>query len=478
MTTQLHATASPPQPAERAGRESACDVAVLGGGISGLAAAIYLVRGGASVILLEPADRPGGALRTLRDGDWTFELGPNTVLEKPPVRELLEAAGLTGERVAAAPAGKRRYIWKGDRLEAMPGGPLGLVRTPLFPAAAKLALLREPFVGRGPATRPGAGDGDESIADFVRRRLGPAWLRYAVGPFVSGVYAGDPERLSVRWAVARIAALERDHGSLIRGALAKRKGPAPGGAMIGYTGGFEALGRRLAEQLPDVRLGSPATALERRGDRWRVSTPAGAVEAAQVVVALPADTTAELLAAPSGGRSGMLAEIPYAPVAVACLGYRREQVAHPLDGFGFLAPRGEGLRVLGGLFSSSLFPGRAPAGHVALTVFAGGAMDRELVALPEEEVWRAVEGDLDRALGLRGEPVFRHLRRWPRAIPQYEIGHGRFVALARELERELPGVHLAGNWHGGVSVPDSIARGAEIAQRALARRSAQAAATT
>lgn len=467
MSTPAATVASPsPAVAGQARR----DVAVAGGGVSGLAAALYLQRGGAAVTLLEPADRPGGALRTLRDGDWTFELGPNTVLEKPPVKELLALAGLSEERVLAAPAGKKRYIWKGDRLEAMPGGPLGLLRTPLFPASAKLALLREPFVGRGPATREPQGDGDESIADFVRRRLGPAWLRYAVGPFVSGVYAGDPERLSVRWAVARIAALERDHGSLIRGALAKLKGPAPGGAMIGYTGGFEALGRRLAERLPDVRLQTPVTGLERLADGFRLTTPGGTLEASQVVLALPADTTAELLAPATSGRSLPLAEIPYAPVVVGCLGYRREQVAHPLDGFGFLAPRGEGLRVLGCLFSSSLFAGRAPAGHVAITVFAGGAMDRELAALPDEAVWQAIDGDLRRALGTSGEPVFRHLRRWPRAIPQYELGHGRFVALAQQLERELPGLHLAGNWLGGVSVPDSIARGAEVAARALAAR--------
>ena len=469
MATLQEPASAPPAP-PRAGADG-CEVAVVGGGITGLTAALYLARRGVDVTLLEPAPRPGGALRTLRDGEWSFELGPNTVLEKPPVAELLALAGLQGDRVAAAPAGKRRYIWKGDRLEPMPGGPLSLLSTPLFPAGAKAALLREPFVGRGPATR--GADGDESVADFVRRRLGPAWLHYAVGPFVSGVYAGDPERLSVRWGVPRIAALERDHGSLIRGALAKRKGPAPGGAMIGFRGGFAELARRLAEQLPDVRLETPVLALARHGDGWRLGTLGGTLDAGQVVLALPADTTADLLVAASGGRSRPLADVPYAPVVVGCLGYRREQIAHPLDGFGFLAPRGEGLRVLGGLFTSALFAGRAPAGHVALTVFAGGATDRELVTLSDAAVWEIFEGDLGRALGVTGAPVFRHLERWPRAIPQYEIGHGRFVALAAELQRELPGLHLAGNWLDGVSVPDSIARGAAIAGNVLAAAAAR-----
>jgi oxygen-dependent protoporphyrinogen oxidase len=452
------------------GGESRCDVAVVGAGIAGLSAALHLARAGVAVTVLEAGDRPGGALRTLHDGDWTFELGPNTVLEKAPVSELLALAGLAGERVLAAPAGRRRYVWKGERLEPLPGGPLGLLRTPLFPASAKLALLREPFVGRGPATRDPDGDGDESIADFVRRRLGAAWLRYAVGPFVSGVYAGDPERLSVRWAVARIAALERSHGSLIRGAIAARKGPAPAGKMIGFAGGFEELARRLGEGLPDLRLSSPVSALERLAGGYRLATPGGAVHASQVVLALPSDATAALLAPLTGGRSLPLAEVPYAPVVVACLGYRREQVAHPLDGFGFLVPRGEGLRLLGCLFSSSLFAGRAPAGHVALTVFAGGALDHGLLELDDEAIWKLLGDELSRALGVTGPPVFRHLRRWPRAIPQYQVGHGRFVALAGALEEELPGLHLAGNWRDGVSVPDSVARGAAAARRAVARQ--------
>ena len=452
-----------------ASERTSTDVAVVGAGITGLTAAARLARAGVRVTVLEPASIVGGALRTLTDGDWTFELGPNTVLYKPPVRELLDATGLAGDVVEAAPSGKRRYIWKGERLEPMPGGPLALLSTPLFPAGAKLALLREPFVGRGPATSPAAGGpDDESIAAFVRRRLGQPWLDYAVGPFVSGVYAGDPDRLSVRWAVPRIAALERDHGSLIRGALAKRKGPAPGGAMIGFRGGFGRLAERLAELVPDVRLRTPVTALARTPDGYRLTTPHGELAARRVVLAIAADVTAELLAPATGGRSRELATVPYAPVVVACLGYRREQVRHALDGFGFLAPRRESLRVLGCLFSSSLFPGRAPAGHVAITAFAGGALDAALVSEPDEEVWRVMEGDLGRALGIQGEPVFRRLERWPRAIPQYQLGHGRFVELAAALEQELPGVRLAGNWIGGVSVPDSIERGSTVAERFLA----------
>lgn len=293
-----------------------------------------------------------------------------------------------------------------------------------------------------------------------------------MGPFVSGVYAGDPDRLSVRWAVPRIEALEREHGSLIRGAIARRKGPQPGGGMISFREGLETLPRALANALAEaggaVRTGTPCRALERRGDGFAVETAAGAVAARRVVVTTPADSAAELLAAATGGASRLFAEVPYAPVAVASYGFRREQVRHPLDGFGFLAPRKESLRLLGCLFPSSLFPGRAPEGHVAIAAFAGGRSDPRTVELDDDALHRRFLEDLDRALGLGGEPVFRHLRRWPRAIPQYEVGHGRFVDAVREIEEALPGLYVGSSFLGGVSVPDCIERATGLAERILA----------
>ena len=402
-------------------------------------------------------------LRTLDRDGWRFELGPNTVLDKPAVRHLLAAAGLTDRREAASPSAGRRWVWWRGALRQLPSGPGSFLRSGLFPLTAKLALLREPFVGRSRA-------GEESIADFVRRRLGAPWLERAVGPFVSGVYAGDPERLSMRWAVPRLFALEREHGSLVRGALAKRKGPAPGAGMLGVRGGFADLAQRLGQRLRDLRTATLVTRLRKEPERFVLQTPDGDVVARQVVLALPAEATAELLAGETGGASLALAEVPYAPVAVACLGYRRQQVVHDLDGFGFLTVRGHGLRVLGCLFTSSLFRDRAPADHVALTAFVGGATDPEAALAPADEVLRLVESDLAVALGVEGAPVFRHVQRWRRAIPQCELGHGRFVALAERFQAQLPGLFLAGNWLGGVSVPDSIARGGEVAAGVLAAR--------
>jgi oxygen-dependent protoporphyrinogen oxidase len=435
------------------------DAVVVGAGISGLTAAFRLVRGGLRVAVLESAERVGGAIETFSDSAWRFEQGPNTVLESDEsVGRLIRDAGLEAEKVVAAPTARKRYLYKGGELVPLPGGPKGLLTTPLFPASAKLRLLREPWIGRPPAGT------EESIGQFVRRRLGTAFLDYAVGPFVSGVYAGDPERLSVRWAVPKIHGLETEHGSLIRGALAGRKGAVPRGAMISFREGLEELPRRLAREIGDVRTGVTARRVVREGDGFGVETSAGPVRAQRVVLAVPADVAARLLEEATAGASRPFAEIPYAAVAVVSLGWRREQVGHSLDGFGFLAPRKEGLRVLGCLFPSSIFPGRAPEGHVALAAFAGGRTDPEIAGWDEDRIVTTIVDELRGPLSLRGGPAFQLVRRWPRAIPQYEVGHGRFIERAREIEGALPGLRFASNFLGGVSVPDCIRNATALAE--------------
>jgi oxygen-dependent protoporphyrinogen oxidase len=470
--------------------EGPLDVVVVGAGISGLAAAFRLVRAGLRVAVLEASPRPGGALVTHEAAGFRFELGPNTVLESDPsLPALIRDCGLDGERLVAAPAARRRWVWHGGKLRALPSGPLAFLLSPLFPPAAKLRLLREPFVRAPPVppAPPQDEDGDEeTIAAFVRRRLGETFLERAVGPFVSGVYAGDPERLAVRWATPRIAALEAEHGSLVLGVLARtvalarargrasRGGPpltTPRGAMVSLRGGLEELPRRLALEIGDVRCGTACRAVRHDGRGFVVEHEGGTVGARHVLLAVPAEAAAALLDEASAGRSRLLAELPYAAVAVVAAGYRRQDVAHRLDGFGFLRATGgggAGLRVLGCLFTSSLFPGRAPEGCVALAAFLGGRTDPEAAAWSDERLGAAVQEDLGRALGVRGEPLARVVRRWPRAIPQYERGHGRFVALQAELERELPGLHLAGNYLHGISVPDCVGNAAALAERIVA----------
>ncbi|MFY9821717.1 MAG: protoporphyrinogen oxidase [Thermoanaerobaculia bacterium] len=438
------------------------DALVVGAGISGLTTAFRLVRGGWRVTVVEASGRVGGAIQTHADGPWRFELGPNTVVEShETVGRLIRDARLEGEKIAATPSAKRRYLYKAGRLVPLPSGPGSFLTTPLFPPGAKLRLLKEPWIGRPPEGT------EESIAAFVRRRLGQPFLDDAVGPFVSGVYAGDPERLSVRWAVPRIWSLEHDHGSLLRGAFARRKGPAPGGTMISFREGLEALPRKLAAEIGDVRTGAAVQRIVRVAGGFRAETSAGPVEAKRIVLAVPADVTARLLDEATAGASQLFAQIPYAPVAILALGWRRADVGHPLAGFGFLVPRKESLRTLGCLFPSELFPGRAPEGHVALAAFAGGRTDPEIVGWDEDRIATTLIDELRGPLSLRGGPAFRLVRRWPRAIPQYEIGHGRFVDRAREIENALPGLHIGGNFLGGISVPNCIQNGTELAERML-----------
>jgi oxygen-dependent protoporphyrinogen oxidase len=346
------------------------DCTIVGGGISGLTAAWLLARRGQRVALLEASDRVGGAMHTIEEGGFRFEAGPNTVLATPAIEELIASLGLQSRRLEAATAAARRYVWKAGKLIPLPTGPGALFSTSLLSWPAKLRLLREPFIARAPA---GA---EESIADFTRRRLGPEILRYAVGPFVSGVYAGDPEQLSVRFAMQKLHALEAEHGSLLR-ALFKRSGGRPRAALISFAGGQSELPRALARELSareaHVQTGVPAGAITRTGDGFRVSGLA--LASRSLVLATGARAAATLLGT-AMPRAAALAEIEHAPVAVVNLGLRREHVRHALDGFGFLVPRGEGLRMLGCLFASSLFEGRAPSGAVALTCFFGGSTDR------------------------------------------------------------------------------------------------------
>ena len=443
------------------------DVAVVGAGITGLAAGLHLARGGAQVTVLEALPRVGGAIETLRDGEWRIELGPSTVSDgDPALRELIAAGGLEEQRLASLPEAARRYLWRDGRLHLLPSSPLDLLDTPLLSARAKLRLLREPWAAAAPA------GSEESVAAFVERRLGPEAVAAVAAPLVAGVYAGDPARLSMRWAFPKIAALERRHGSLLRAARSARTEPGvAAGGIFTLRDGLDELPRRLAAAL-DVRAETPCLSVRRAASGFRLATPGGEIEAARLVLTPPAWMTAELLRETTGGRSAELAGIPYAPVAVAAIGLRREQVRHPLDGFGFLAAPGSGLRLMGCVFFSTVFENRAPQGHVALIALAGGRLDPELVDWSPERIGAAVFADLRPVLGIEGDPELLRVRRWPRAIPQLELGHGRFVELAGRLEEELPGLHLAGNFLAGVAVPECAARGERVAREILSSMSA------
>ncbi len=443
-------------------------VAVLGGGITGLTAAWYLRRAGIPVVVFEAGGAPGGVVGSVRDGAWLCETGPNTLFESTPeIGSLIDQLGLGPRRIEAAPAARVRYVVRGGVPVALPDSPLKFAASPLLSWPAKLRLLREPFIRRA------AEEADESVAAFVTRRLGPEFLDYIVNPFVAGVFAGDPAALSVRQAFPKLAALEREHGSLVRGAWARRNASAgPRGAMISFPDGLAEIPRALARALePDLRLHHRVTAVQRTGSLWRISLGAGPplTEAfSAVVCALPPDVLARLpfIDAPGAAALAQIRAIPQPPVASVFLGYRREAVAHPLDGFGLLTPAVERRRILGTLFSSTLFPGRAPAGHVALTTFVGGTRQPELAQEDDATLLATVQEELRLLLGVQGAPALARIQRWPRAIAQYVTGFQAFKDACTTAERSNPGLFIGGTACDGVSLSHCLAAGRRLAAAA------------
>jgi protoporphyrinogen/coproporphyrinogen III oxidase len=431
------------------------DVVVVGGGISGLATAWFLQRRGRMVTLLEAGSEPGGTIRTVARDGFLIDTGPTSTLHRGgALGELIKDVGLESEMIEADPRAPR-YIMKNDTLVPLPTGPGAFLKTPLFSAGAKWRLLGEPFHGRA--------ENEESIAQFVRRRLGPEFLDWAVDPFVSGVYAGDPERLSVRAAIPRLYALEAEHGSLFIGALARAFRGNPGGAqprgrLISFRRGLQTLPRAIAATLGNVvRLNARVTALERisSGD-WIVRTQSDQCRALSVVLATSAYDAAPLIAPLAVDAARELNAIHYPAVASVALGFRREQVAHPLDGFGALLPRRLARETLGVIFSSTIFPGRAPAGSVLMTAFIGGARNPSVRDRSMVELEGRVLEDLRALLGIRGDPIFRQVTLWPRAIPQYEAGHLERVARIDSALGAWKGLHVRANWRDGVSLADSV----------------------
>lgn len=448
------------------------DVAVIGAGITGLSAALELRARGARVTVLEASARVGGVITTLQRDGWLVEAGPTSLTATAQLEALIDQLGLGAQRIGTQPAAARRYIVRGGQLVALPDGPASLAGSAALSAGAKLALLREPLL---PARRDAD---DESLAALVRRRLTSEILDYLVNPLVAGIYAGDPERLSVKYAMPILHDAERKHGSLLVGAVREmkaRRGIVRQKGITSFASGLHALPAAMAASLGDgLLLSTRVTQVERLGSTWRVTTDGahrGVRDVDAVLCATPAHALGALgLPTQVAGTFAAITRITHPPVATLALGFRRDDVAHPLDGFGVLVPAVERRSILGALFSSSVFAGRAPAGHVLLTCFLGGMRQPELGRASLDEVLPQVLDDLRQLLGLRGAPIFRHHQPWSQAIPQYEIGHERVVQAAQSIESALPGLYLAGQWRSGVALGDCIAQGQQAAARIAAER--------
>lgn len=442
---------------------------VVGAGISGLSAAYGLRRRGADVLLVEAGATVGGAMQseTTADG-FVLEHGPNTVVSNDPdLWQTFADLGIADERIVAGHSGKRRYILFKGAPEPIPMSPPALIRTPLLSPIGKLRVLAEPLLPR--ATTP-----DESVFAFFSRRVGRELAERLVDPFVSGVYAGNPHELSVKSAFGRLWEAEQGHGSIVRGMLAGPRPKKKGGKreLFSFTQGLGTWTQAIARFLGPERVWTNTSAVRLRrvgAEGWQVTLLRNGaetvVQAAQVVLAVPAFVAADLAADLDPAAAAALKAIPYPPMAVVHLAYRRADVAHPLDGFGMLCPSGEGRTILGSLWPASLFEGRTPADIVLTTVFVGGARMPEQALLDDPAMIAMVQREQQAVLGVRGDPTMARVVRWPRAIPQYVAGHSERITAVERMEAVQPGLHLLGNYRDGISTVQCWQNGQTLAAR-------------
>ena len=396
-------------------------IAVLGAGISGLAAAWRLSRDH-EVVVFEAKERPGGNIRTEEVEGCLVEWGPNGFLDNEPATlELVKELGLEGRMVRARECAAVRFIWRDGALRRLPLSPKKFLTSDCLPLLARLRVLLEPWSRAAP-------DRDESVFDFASRHLGRGAAGILVDAFVTGVFAGDPKRLSVRSAFPRLWNLEREHGSLIKGA--KGRGFGPPGVLTSFDGGLEVLVRELAERV-DLRLVSPRGFEQEGFDR--------------VVCTIPAPFAATLA---SEGLKPLLEAVPTAPVAVVATVF--DEPLDVPDAFGFLAPHGQGLRILGTLYDSSIFPGRAPEGLRLFRTMLGGRRDPDALSLSDGQLLDVAARDLRRVWGFFPEPRAVRVIRHPLGIAQYEVGHAGLVG---RIEAACPPwLRLAGSSYRGVSI--------------------------
>jgi oxygen-dependent protoporphyrinogen oxidase len=455
----------------------AADVAVVGGGIAGLAAGRALHQRGLDLVVVEAAPRWGGVIRTEREAGFLLEGGPDTVLaSKPDAVELVRALGL-GDRIVPTDQDRSSvFVLRRGHLHRMPGGMvlgvptrlLPLVRSGLFGWRAKLRMALEPWF---PAPSSAA---DESIAAFFGARLGREALQIVGEPLLAGIHAGDASRLSIRATFPRLheAGSRR---SLVRAMRAARKSQGEAGAgFVSLVGGLGELVDALVGSLPPSGLmsGTPALGLRRDGGVFVVEAGVGAIEARAVVVALPPPRAAPLVAGLSGDAARILAGVRFASTATVLLGYRRADVRHPLDGYGLLVPRGECLRTAAVSFASTKLPGRAPEGHVLLRGFLGGVHDPEVLDQDDARLAETVEREAGPLLGISGSPVVRRVYRWPGATPQMEVGHLERMAELDAHVARVPGLFLTGAGLRAIGIPDVVADATRAAEGAalVARR--------
>jgi len=447
------------------------DIAIIGGGISGLAAAYELERRGLSVRLLEAGNRPGGVVSTERVDGWVIDAGPDSLLvQKPGAVALCRELGIA-DRLVSTLTPRTAYVLRDGHLHPLVEGsflgfPLkfgALARSTLFTIRGKLRMAGEVLVPRS------QGDEDESIAAFVRRRFGEEAVDYLAEPLLAGIHAGDAEQLSVRALFPRLVDAEQQSGSVLRAFRALRVEPSPRGAFVSLPGGVGELVDALAGALRPgtVQLSSRVGELRRAGT-YILECESGSVAARAVILAAPAYVAGGLLRSLDTALATLCEAVPYASTATAMFGYRRDQIAHPMLGSGFVVPRVERLALLAGTWVTSKWPGRAPDGYALIRGFLGGGRDPHRLDRSDQELIEAAREELVELLGITGEPSLTRLYRWTRQSPQYAVGHLSRVSRIEQRLAAVPGIFLTGSGFRAIGVPDCITDGREAAARAAA----------
>lgn len=463
------------------------DVIVVGGGISGLVCAYQLKRLGRNVLLIDGSNRVGGVMKSESVDGFLFERGPNSFYITPEISELLDTIGISPYLVTADSSAPRFVYYKGKlRAVPVPTSPLkflsSFLTTRLLSPLAKLRLFAEPFIA------PSTSGQEQTIEEFITRRFGKQFHDVLVSSFVSGVYAGNTSELSAMASppFSKLADLEAEHGSVIRGAFRSKKSasaktgepPRRSHQSCSFLNGLETLPKALHKALVNELLlnckihsiefhnhapqAHYTLEVEFCGDRQPIHT-------ASLIIATPAYTAARLLDPLSDKLANTLDQIPYPPLASVALAFKESQLklqpGTSLQGFGFLIPRSEGVRTLGCIWNSSLFPERAPQGYVTLTCFIGGSTDPEVLALSDDDIIRTVHKDLQQTLGVTGAPRVLGVTRWERAIPQYTLGHPSRRTEIEEQVGRYPGLYLTGNYLYGVSIGDCIGQAQRTAEQ-------------
>ena len=437
------------------------DVAVIGGGIAGLAAAFELKRRGHGVVVLERQVRVGGKAISERFSGYLMEHGPSSVVADTPIQSLSRDLGLEAEQVGLSAAVRRRYLVDRGRLCGIGIHPAAFLISSYLSPKGRLRLLAEAFVRRS------EGEGEETVAAFSCRRFGHEFADRVMDPLVGGMFAGTAGKLSMTAVFPRLVAMEREHGSVLKAVLRAhwRGKPMPGRRLLSWRNGIGALPETLAAQLgPSVRVGAAVRRIAARPGGFLVDAGAsGTVRASAVVLATQPHVAAQLLEGldPEAAAAAHAIEAP--PLAVVFLGYARHQIPHPLDGLGYLAASAEARSANGGLFCSSMFPGRAPGGFASLAVYVGGDRAPALAQMPHEDLIELARQELADMLGAKCAPGLARVRYWARGLPQYRKGHETLVQGLSGTRCRRPGVFVTGNYLAGVSVASCVAHARDSA---------------